>query len=227
MSPLPAAPRRSWRLLPLLAVLGLSVPAAAAAPRGAPDAIRFEITPYYGYRFGGEFGDVDFAGVSSLEIQDGSAYGLILSFYVHPNGQVELQYSQQRTELQGSGSFFLSSGDKLFDLNVETWQVGGNFTAGAPNDPVRGFLGFSLGLTNFEPQASGFEGDSQFAFSFYAGAKVALAKHFGLRFQGQWVATYVDSNDEVFCDPFGFCFVVSDADYLNQVELSAGLTFKF
>jgi len=225
MSPLPAAPRRSWRLLPLLAVLGLSVP--AAAPRGAPDAIRFEITPYYGYRFGGEFGDVDFAGVSSLEIQDGSAYGLILSFYVHPNGQVELQYSQQRTELQGSGSFFLSSGDKLFDLNVETWQVGGNFTAGAPNDPVRGFLGFSLGLTNFEPQASGFEGDSQFAFSFYAGAKVALAKHFGLRFQGQWVATYVDSNDEVFCDPFGFCFVVSDADYLNQVELSAGLTFKF
>ena len=197
---------------------------ATAAP---PPGQRVEITPYYGYRFGGEFGDIDFAGISSLEIQDVSAYGLILSFNVNPNGQVEIQYSQQRTELQGKGSFFLSSGEKLFDLNVETWQVGGNYTAGAPEDPVRGFIGFSLGLTNFEPDAAGFDGDSQFAFSFYAGAKVGLAKHFGLRFQGQWIATYISSEDEVFCDPFGFCYVVSDADYLNQIELSAGLTFKF
>ena len=227
MALFPAVARRPASLLPVLLALGLSAPTAAAAPRGAPDATRVEITPYYGYRLGGEFGDVDFAGVSSLEIQDGSAYGLILSFNIHPNGQVELQYSQERTELQGNGSFFLSSGEKIFDLNVETWQAGGNYTWGDPRDPVRGFLGFSLGVTNFEPQDSAFEGDSQFAFSFYAGAKVNLAKHFGLRFQAQWVATYIDSDDEVFCDPFGFCYVVSDADYLNQLELSAGLTFKF
>ena len=220
--PLPGAGRALCAVL-AFACASAAGPALASPPPGE----RFEVTPYYGYRFGGEFGDVDFAGISSLEIQDSSAYGLILSFNVNPNGQVEIQYSQQRTELQGKGSFFLSSGEKLFDLNVETWQVGGNYTGGTPGDAVRGFIGFSLGLTNFEPDASGFDGDSQFAFSFYAGAKVALAKHFGLRFQGQWIATYISSDDEVFCDPFGFCYVVSEADYLNQVELSAGLTFKF
>ena len=220
--PLPGAGRA---LLAALALACASAGPALASP--PPPGQRFEVTPYYGYRFGDEFGDIDFAGISSLEIQDGSAYGLILSFNVNPNAQVELQYSQQRTELQGKGSFFLASGDKLFDLNVETWQLGGNYMVGVPEDPVRGFVGFSVGLTNFEPDASGFDGDSQFAFSFYAGAKVRLAKHFGLRFQGQWIATYISSDDEVFCDPFGFCFVVSDADYLNQIELSAGLTFKF
>ena len=218
---------RSARLLAIAAAILGSGAGIASAAAPSPSLPRVEVTPYYGYRLGGEFGDVDFAGVSSLEIQDGSAYGLILSFNVNPNGQVELQYSQQRTELQGNGSFFLSSGEKIFDLNVETWMAGGNYAWGDPLDPVRGFLGFSLGVSNFEPQDSAFEGDSQFAFSFYAGAKVNLAKHFGLRFQGQWVATYISSDDEVFCDPFGFCYVVSDADYLNQLELSAGLTFKF
>ncbi|HKQ98139.1 MAG TPA: outer membrane beta-barrel protein [Candidatus Polarisedimenticolia bacterium] len=185
-----------------------------------------EITPYYGYRLGGEFTDINFSGTGDLEIEDSSAYGLILSFNVNPNAQIDLQYSHQASELQGGGGGFLS-GSKIFDLDVDLWQVGGNFTGGDPKDPVRGYVGFSLGVTDFEPKSSGLEGDSQFSFTFYGGAKVGLAKHLGLRLQGQWISTYIDSSDQVFCDPFGFCYVATTSDYLSQFEFAAGLTFKF
>jgi opacity protein-like surface antigen len=208
------------RLLPaLLLVLAAAIPEARAQA--------FEITPYFGYRLGGEFSDFSTSGVENLEVKDGDSWGIILTLNLNPNGQIEFLYGQQSTTLQGSGAIFIPSDEDLFDLNVETWQIGGSFTGGRAKDPVRGFIGFSLGMTNFEPKEAGFEGDSEFAFSFYGGGKFALAKHVGLRLQGQWVSTYVGSSDEVFCDPFGFCYVVEDASYLNQFELAAGITFRF
>ncbi|HEU5180643.1 MAG TPA: hypothetical protein VFW45_07610, partial [Candidatus Polarisedimenticolia bacterium] len=35
----------------------------------------FEVTPYYGYRLGGEFNDFDTSGVDNLEIDDGDSWG--------------------------------------------------------------------------------------------------------------------------------------------------------
>jgi hypothetical protein len=212
-----------WRRLSAALVL-----AGTAAFSGAPARAQvFEITPYYGYRLGGEFTDFSTYGVDDLEIKDGGAWGIILTLNVNPNAQIELQYSQQSTTLQGSGFVFVPSGADLFDLNVENWLVGASYTGGKPRNQARGFVGASLGVTNFEPKTAGFAGDSQFAFGLYGGVKVALAKHIGLRFQGQWVATWVGSDAEVFCDPYGFCYTVQDASYLNQFELAAGITFKF
>jgi hypothetical protein len=202
--------------------------AGVAAPMTGPIRAQvFEFTPYFGYRLGGDFTDFSTSGVDELEVKDGEAWGVILTFNLNPGAQVELQYSEQSTTLEGSGFLFIPSGDDLFDLNVESWLVGATYTAGRPADPARGFIGASIGWTNFEPQSSGFDGDSEFAFGLYGGVKVALAKHFGLRFQGQWVSTWVGSDTDVFCDPFGFCFTVQNGSYLNQFELGAGLNFKF
>jgi len=212
-----------WRQLPVM----LLVAVAAALPASPARAQVFEITPYYGYRLGGDFTDFSTYGVDDLEIKDGGAWGIILTFNLNPSAQVELQYSQQSTTLQGSGFVFVPSGADLFDLNVESWLVGASYTGGKPSDQARGFVGASLGVTNFEPETSGFEGDSQFAFGLYGGVKIAVAKHLGLRFQGQWVSTWVGSDSDVFCDPYGFCYTVSDASYLNQFELAAGITLRF
>jgi len=186
----------------------------------------FEVTPFYGYRLGGEFSDFDTSGVSNLEIDDGDAWGAILTFNFDEHQQIELLYSHQQTSLRADGSLF-SGTTSLFDLDVDNWQLGGSYTWGERKDPVRGFLGFSLGVTSFDPQSSGFRGDSQFAFSFYGGAKMPFNQHVGLRLQGQWVSTYISSHDDVFCDPFGFCYTVSDSSYLNQFELSAGIAITF
>ena len=88
------------------------------------------------------------------------------------------------------------------------------------------FLGFSLGLTDLDAKEPGFGEDTRFAFSFYGGAKVALAERMGLRFQLQWVSTIIESDSEFFCSSTGFCFVAADSQSYDQFELSAGVVFK-
>jgi len=217
--------RRLAGILVLVAAAAISAsPAISATPARARV---FEITPYYGYRLGGEFTDFSTYGVDNLEIKDGDAWGIILTFNVNPATQVEFQYSQQSSSLVGSGFVFVPTGSDVLDLDVENWLLGWTYTGGTPRNQARAFGGVCVGVTNFEPETAGFEGDAQFAFGIYGGVKVAVAKHLGLRFQAQWVSTWVGSNSDVFCDPYGFCYTVSDASYLNQVELAAGITLRF
>ena len=129
--------RRSTVACVVLFALG----AASAFPCPAADQPRVEITPYYGWRMGGDFSSIDVAGVSSLEIKDASAYGLILSFNVDPHGQVDVQYSEEKSELEAHGSGVVAGGATLFDLNIKNWQVGGNYAWSEPEAPVRGFVG--------------------------------------------------------------------------------------
>jgi hypothetical protein len=201
----------------------LAVPAAAAAA----DQQRVEVTPYYGWRMGGDFSDINVTGISSLEIKDASAYGLILSFNTDPHGQIDLQYSEERSQVEAHGSGIASGHAKLFDLDVQNWHLGGNYSWSEPEAPVRGFIGFSIGWTTFDPGDSAFDGTSLFAFSFYGGAKIHLAKHVGLRLQAQWIATRISSSSEVFCTSQGFCYISADGELLDQFEAAAGLTIKF
>ena len=47
-----------------------------------------------------------------------------------------------------------------------------------------------------------------------------------MRLGVRWTPTYVDSDPAYFCNIYGFCYTVSDYDYFNQVEMSAGLIIK-
>ena len=71
------------------------------------------------------------------------------------------------------------------------------------------------------------EGDTQFSGTLGAGVK-AYAGNVGVRLGAQWTPTYIKS-DSVgwWCDPYWGCYVVGDAQYSNQFQLSAGLTFRF
>jgi hypothetical protein len=218
---------RNGSLILCAALLAAGAASAIPSPAAAADQPRVEVTPYYGWRMGGDFGDINVAGVSSLVIKDASAYGLILSINTDPHGQVDLQYSEERTQLEAHGSGFASGHTTLFDLNVQNWQLGGNYSWSEPEAPVRGFIGFSVGWTTFDPRDSAFDGESLFAFSFYGGARIRLAKHVGLRLQAQWIATRISSSSEVFCTSQGFCYIAADGELLDQFETAAGLTIKF
>ena len=212
-----------WRRIPVMLLLAV----AAMFPASPARAGTFEITPYYGYRLGGEFTDFSTTGVDNIEVEDSDAWGIILTFNINPASQVEFQYSRQSTSLVGSGFVFIPSGSDLLDLDVDNWLLGWTYTAGDPKNPARPFGGVCLGVTDFEPSTAGYQGDAQFAFGIYGGVKLAMAKHLGLRLQAQWVSTWVGSGQDVFCDPFGFCYTVSNSSYLNQVELAAGFAIKF
>ncbi|MGH9870800.1 MAG: hypothetical protein ACREAA_21905 [Candidatus Polarisedimenticolia bacterium] len=207
------------RALPALVALlaGLASPAAAAAG-GASDLSLIEVTPFYGYRFGGDLGD--------SQVDDAAAYGLRVGWNLDQHAQIEVIYSIQRTRLELGSDLFTPAGDDLFDLDVETWQVGGIYTWGHLREPARGFVGAAAGVNVFDPDTPEVDGDSRFAFTLYAGSKLRLSRAVALRLQAGWIITWLESDRDVLCVD-GQCVVEGNSDFFNQVELSAGVSFGF
>ena len=57
--------------------------------------------------------------------------------------------------------------------------------------------------------------------------KCIVHKNVGFRLEGRWTPTYVNFDNELFCDPFGFCFIVEDPNWLHQGQVNAGIVLRF
>jgi hypothetical protein len=60
--------------------------------------------------------------------------------------------------------------------------------------------------------------------------KVYPGSSVGITAMARWTPDYIKSDPAgIWCSPYGFfgCYVVGDAQYANQFELSAGVGFRF
>lgn len=202
-------------LVPVLLALLAASPAAAQ---------KFEITPFYGYQFGGDFEDrFDSDDFGDVDVDEGETYGLFLNFALAnfgagEGGQIELMYNRQDTELQAGRLF----GPRLLDLELEYWHLGFLYQW-APGQ-VRPYLVVSLGATSLDP--GGAPSETRFSWSLGGGLKLMFNDHLGLRFDGRFYSTVVDEDDAVFCDPFG-CFSHDNSTFLTQFDVKGGIIFAF
>lgn len=180
---------------------------------------RFELTPFFGFRFSGSIDDIGTPFISKLDIKDSEAYGLTVGFNLTENAQIELLWSRQNSELRVQST---KPPDEEFDLDVDHFHIGTAYMLGDSDFRVRPFVAFSVGATYFDAMSRGSE--TRFSFSLGGGLKwFTNGGHLGLRLQGRWIPTYINSSSEgYFCNAFG-CFTVTDSNYLNEVELSLGL----
>jgi opacity protein-like surface antigen len=198
-----------------LALLGLLGSASTAS------AAEIELTPFWGYTWGGDFDDVP--AIDKIKIGDDDSYGVTLGFMTSDVTQLELLWSHQETDLEIRPIIGPVS---TLGLNVDQYHIGGLYLPDTGSDQVSPFVSFSLGFTVFDP--AGLGSNDKFSFSLGGGVKYFLGERMGLRLQLRWSPTYVNSTSEgIFCDPFGFCYEIQDAHYVNQVEASAGLIIKF
>lgn len=193
-----------------LLLLGSAVAASAA---------EIELTPFYGYRFGGDF---DHVPGFELEIEDGDAYGIALGFATSEESQIELLWSRQETDLQVK---LVAEPQSTFGLTVDRYHIGGLYLPPTGDDALRPFVTFSLGITVFNPSEG--KSEDKFSVSLGGGLKYYFGDHVGLRLQALWTPTYINSTAEgIFCGPFT-CYVVEDSHYVQQIEVSAGLIIGF
>jgi hypothetical protein len=86
-----------------------------------------------------------------------------------------------------------------------------------------GKIGVNVGNTTRE-----LGGETQFSTTWGLGVKLFPGPKFGIRLEGRWTPTYIKSDAEGWwCDPYWGCYVVGDAQYANQFELSGGITLRF
>lgn len=220
-----------FRVLALaLLVAGASAAASAQVREGT-----FEISPFAGYLFGGEF-ERSSTSLFDFEVEadDDATFGLRVGYNLTDNFEMEFQASRTETE-------FVTDDDELFgpddeqdfgDLTIDYFMGYGTFNFGRRRAVP--YITVGAGVARLDPDVPGIRArkDTRFTASIGIGVKAFVNPHFGFRFDGRGYATSLgdrdDDDDDFFCDDDFFDDCDSDSkDWLTNGEISAGLVFAF
>ena len=196
---------------------------AATAADAQTDTSRFELTPFAGFTFGGEFEDMTSS--DSLKLDDGASFGLILDIRESANTQWEILYSRQATQADTTG---LLTGGASFDLDVHYIHFGGTYLG--EGNRARPFLAATIGATHFEPGLADFDSETFFSFSIGAGFHLRPNDRLGIRLEARAYGTLLESDTDLFCRTGpgeNICVIHTEGTILCQLETLAGFVFRF
>ena len=197
-----------FRLLILACVLARATTASAQA---------VEVTPFAGYRFGGDFFElltrqrVDLDGapavgvVVDVPLRDGTH---LEGFFTHQNAHVSV-----RTDPYGATD--------RWQISVAHWQIGGLQEVGRGR--ARPFFNATVGLTRYAAEG---DGEVRFAAAGGGGVKLLFSRHLGVRLGGNVFATFVETSGAIACSP-NVCLIGINANIAWQAEFTAGLVVRF
>jgi len=178
-----------------------------------------EITPTVGFTFGGSFED-EITG-TEIDVDDSISYGIILSYNISSETQVEFYYSRQPTELKVDGG--LVTGNPLFDVDIDYFHLGGLYGRDLGN--FMPYMAAGLGLTHLDPERG--DSENRFSLNLGGGLKLFLTERVGLRLEGRGFATFVGAgSSSVFCT-FSSCAIVAERDVIWQFSTLSGLILAF
>lgn len=183
---------------------------------------RFEITPFAGYRLGGEFNAADndlFDDDLDAEIEESAIYGVIFGIPLGLNWKLELLASRQESTFIIDEGLFAPT-EELGDVTLSFYHAGFTYEWGLGQ--VNPFITGTLGLARIQPDFPELNAENRFSGSLGGGAKIFFSPNVGLRLEGRgyWTDLGTDWRDRY--DRYD-----SDSDGLFQAEASAGLIFAF
>ena len=179
-------------------------------------AQQFELSPFYGYRFGGSF---ETSSGHDTDLQAGPAYGLSFDFAPRDSDiKLELFWSRQdsRLDLEAPG------GLNHVDMSVDQFQIGGIYELGRGR--LRETVTTLVGATVFSPDYG--DAEARFSFGFGLGVKYFLLKNLALRADLRGYYTVVES-DSAFISSGGYTVVYFSGSGIWQGEVSGGITLSF
>ena len=213
------------------AAMAFALALLAAGPAAAQDADdedrfrpRFEITPFAGYRFGGDFDyEDDVTPATNIELGDAGSFGVSLGLYRDGASFYELYYSRQSAPMQTQS---LTLGD--IDLLTEYYHVGGTLLFVDRNWFVP-YLSMTVGMTRFDPDADGLTAESDFSLSLGTGVRMPVTEKLSVLVGFRGYLTFVDSSSSLFCASSGgaACVFRITGSSFFQVEGQLGLTLRF
>ena len=197
----------------ILTVLGLLLIGTARL-----HAQKFEISPFYGYRFGGEVQN-PLTG-RTYGFRDSEAYGLFLDIAPRPDAPVKLEllWSRQDTSVDLQGL----AGVGRVNVAVDQIQIGGSVERGGPH--LREYFSLLAGATYYSP--AGYESEIKFSLGLGAGVKYFLTRNLALRADLRGFCTIVDSSGG-FISTGGSTVVVFSGSAVWQGQASVGVSLAF
>jgi hypothetical protein len=209
------------RLLGITAILIAFV--LTAQDVAAEQGPRFELTPFIGYRVGGSFEDEDTG--ESVDLDDNASYGLIFNIVEKAHTQYEFSWSHQDTSVDLTDA---GGNPAKLDLDIDFFQLGGTYLF--DGNFARPYMVATLGAAHYRSKSGASESDTYFAFSVGGGWKLWPTRRFGLRLEGKYYGTLVESNSNIFCGSSpnnAGCLIQTSGKILSQWEVMAGGVFRF
>jgi opacity protein-like surface antigen len=206
----------------LLAMAWIVIAAPAAwSQRG------IEITPFVGRQLNSGL-DISTPVFNRIEVQNGLNFGISGVYLLGEYTGVEFMWNHNKanTLAQFTGG---GTSPKVFELHSN--QYLGDFVVHFNNRErrLRPFLLLGLGVSNLAPDRSDAGSITRFAWVFGGGAKYNFSKHLGVRLQAKTSPIYVASGSKDFwCDPvWGGCWSIGENNFLQELDVSAGITLRF
>jgi opacity protein-like surface antigen len=209
-----------------LGIAGLALLSLAPAAHAEANPT-FEITPFAGYRFGGQFDTTnpDTGDQKSMDLKDGASYGIDLGLYRDANAFYELLYSRQQTNLDTNDPAL-----RGVDVTVEYLQFGG--TAMFPQDRqwFVPYLSFTLGATRIAADDGDSDSTTRFSGSLGGGFRMPFSDNFAANLGLRGYLTAIQSDTDFLCvsgSEGGTCLLKSSGSTFFQVEATLGVSMRF
>ena len=192
--------------------------ALTLCPSVSVDAQTVDVSPFYGYRFGGGF--FEELTQQPVDLDGAAAAGAVVNVAFRDDLMIEALFSHQEATIVVPARF--TTPETRWRLTVQHFMGGGlrEFDYGR----ARPFLTGLLGLTRYAAP-----GDNEIRFTVSAGGGVRLfpARRIGVRLEGRSFWTFADVEGRaIACTP-GLCITAIDAKIIWQSEFTAGLTARF
>jgi hypothetical protein len=202
-------------------VVFMCLPATYVNAQSTPSAHNeSSVTLYGGDRFGGSV--TDSTTNSSIDLKNGSSFGLAVDIGLDRSRQVELFYSQQDTGLT-SGAFSSQPGNP--QLTLRNYHIGG--TAFIDEIGSGLYVMGGIGGTTATPKGSGANSETFFSGNLGVGWMVPLAKHVGFRFEVRGYGVVLNGNGSLFCGGAAGCTVAVKGRGLFYGEVLGGVAVRF
>jgi hypothetical protein len=189
-------------------------PVTQEAARGP----RFEISPFYGYRFGG--GVRNPLTGRTYAFRDSQAYGLFLDMAPRPDwpAKLELLWSRQDSSvnLQGLG------GLGRVNLTIDEIQIGSSLERGGRH--LREYGSLLAGATYYS--TDGYGSDTRFSFGLGGGVKYFITRNLALRADLRGFCTIVDGSGALISSGGG-TMVAFYGSAMWQGQATVGVTLAF
>jgi hypothetical protein len=201
-----------------LLVLIVGLPAQFASAQSTPNTGKeSSVTFYGGGRFGGSV--TDSTTNSSIDLNNGSSFGLAVDIGLDRSRQVELFYSQQDTALTRSHS------SQPIALTLHNYHLGGTAFIEEIGGGV--YVLGGIGGTTVTPKAGGLNSGTFFSGNLGVGWMVPLAKHVALRFEARGYGIALNGSGSLFCGGTAGCTVAVKGKALLYGEVLGGIAVRF
>jgi hypothetical protein len=211
--------------LPLVLTFVLFLVAISPAFGQWRDISKWEVAPFVGYETGGSYPVTNSFTIDKLRVDSGLSYGTFIDYSLTENSQAELMWSRNNTSFSerdaATGTY-----SKAFNSDFDQFSFGFLYMLKNSERKLRPFIAAGVGFSH-ESNDGNNPNRTLLAFNLGGGAKYQVSRRFSLRGDLRWLPSRANKTLAVQCDVFGNCFQQNVSNYLQRVNFTGGIAFRF